>query len=164
MALSRALHLAILASASLLLAGCGQPAPDVPDYCAPEPTAGDAMTHDGALTMNECSGPQAQACVADQEEPLYFCSTSDLLDWQADSDREVHTTLTRDLSDVDWNPRDPGDWVAMDTAWYVVGHDRDNGQGQTPPVGFSDVGDAEIFASKHGGRITGYDGIAKDSD
>jgi Predicted lipoprotein involved in nitrous oxide reduction len=103
------------------------------------------------LTMNECSGPQAQACVADQEEPLYFCSTSDLLDWQADSDREVHTTLTRDLSDVDWNPRDPGDWVAMDTAWYVVGHDRDNGQGQTPPVGFSDLGDAEIFASKRRG-------------
>lgn len=161
--MTRALPSALILS-SMLLTACGQPAPDVPDYCAPEPTAGDAETHDGALAMNQCSGPQAQACVADQEEPLYFCSTSDLLEWQADTDREVHTTLTRDLADVDWDPQDPGDWVAMDTAWYVVGHDRDNGQDQSPPVGFSDLGDAEIFASKHGGQITSYGDIVPEDD
>ena len=151
----RPLALLILGAA---LAGCGE-AP-VPEGCGPEASAAEETAMNGT-PMRECAGPQAQACLAETGEKHYFCSTAGLLEWQktqAGSDSEI-VAFTRDLSDVDWDPRDTGDWVTMDTAWFVVGHERDNGQGQTPPVGFSDLGDAEIFASKHGGRITGPDGL-----
>lgn len=152
--------LALLAL-SAVLAGCGE-AP-VPEGCGPEASATERTTMNGT-PMRECAGPQAQACLADSARKHYFCSTTELLEWQEDRDDndEAVVAFTRDLSDVDWNPRDTGDWVTMDTAWFVVGHERDNGQGQTPPVGFSDLGDAEVFASKHGGRITGLDGTTPD--
>ncbi|PAU82175.1 hypothetical protein CK501_03225 [Halovibrio salipaludis] len=156
----RPLALLILGAA---LAGCGE-AP-VPEGCGPEASAAKKTAMNGT-PMPECAGPQAQACLADSGRKHYFCSTADLLEWQkglGDNEGEI-VTFTRDLSDVDWNPRDTGDWVTMDTAWFVVGHERDNGQDQTPPVGFSDLGDAEIFASKHGGRITGRQGLPAPGD
>lgn len=154
----RPLALLILGAA---LAGCSE-AP-VPKGCGPEASAAGETAMNGT-PMRECAGPQAQACLADSGRKHYFCSTADLLAWQKgldDSQGEI-VTFTRDLSDVDWNPDDAGDWVTMDTAWYVVDHERDNGQGETPPVGFSDLGDAEVFASKYGGRITGPDGLMPD--
>ncbi|MEQ6886965.1 nitrous oxide reductase accessory protein NosL [Salicola sp. Rm-C-2C1-2] len=144
---------------SATLAGCGE-AP-VPEGCGPEASAATKTAMNGT-PMRECAGPQAQACLADSGKKRYFCSTADLLEWQKglEDNQGKIVSFTRDLSDVDWNPKDNGDWVTMHTAWFVVSHERDNGQGQTPPVGFSDLGDAEIFASKHGGRITSPDGLA----
>ena len=145
------LSLALLL-ASATLAGCGE-AP-VPEGCGPEASATDKTAMDGT-PMSECAGPQAQACLAASGSKHYFCSTADLLAWQKELDENqgATVTFTRDLSDVDWNPDDAGDWVTMHTAWYVVDHERDNGQGETPPVGFSDLGDAEVFASQYNGRI-----------
>ena len=156
----RPLALLILGAA---IAGCGEAL--VPKGCGPEASAAEETAMNGT-PMPECAGPQAQACLADSGRKHYFCSTADLLEWQKgleDNEGEI-VTFTRDLSDVDWDPRDTGDWVTMDTAWFVVGHERDNGQGQTPPAGFSDLGDAEIFASKHGGRITGRQGLPSPGD
>ena len=144
-----------------LLGGCGEAPPEVPAQCAPTASASQHVAENG-LPMDQCDGPQAQACIPSASKTRYFCSTTNLLEWQQarSADMEPAIAFTRDLSDVDWSAHDSGDWVTMQTAWFVIEHGRDNGQGQTPPVGFSDFGDAEIFASKHGGHITDRSGLS----
>lgn len=146
----------------LSLAGCGQGS-DTASDCKPIVLADDRECALCGMTISNFPGPKGQACL-DDDKTLGFCSTNDLFSWawQPDSKPRIRALFVHDLSRTGWKEPSDEEWMDAGDALYVVGHDREGAMGRSPAP-FSKRGDAEAFASEHGGKVLAFDELDRDS-
>lgn len=147
-------HLLVVCFAATLLAACGKtngPAPLVPV----EIDRSTSCTLDGML-LADYPGPKAQIHYADRTEPDFFCDTVEMfaIYFKPEQVRQVRALFVQDMGKADWaEPRDH--WIDAKAAWYVHGSSRHGSMGPTI-ASFALEGDAQKFATEHGGKVVAF--------
>ncbi len=146
--MKRFLFLAILA-----LAACKEEA------AAPPPPASmtaEAVGHFCQMDLLEHPGPKAQVHLDGMPNPLFFSQVRDAEAYRR-MPEQSHAIRAIYVSDMAVAPGwdDPGkdNWIAADSAVYVVGAAITGGMGAQEFVPFSDRAAAREFADRHGGEL-----------
>ncbi|QID19115.1 nitrous oxide reductase accessory protein NosL [Nitrogeniibacter mangrovi] len=147
-------------AATVLLAGCGKQAGEVPAVPV-NITAGTTCVLDGMLLAN-FPGPKAQILYDGAAEPDFFCDTVEMFNvyLQPEQARRVRAVFVQDMGKADWNkPR--GHWIDATQAFYVLGSDARGSMGPTIAA-FAQEADARTFAKAHGGKVATFNEVTPD--
>lgn len=156
--LSRFFFLAGLLAAALVLAGCGESAPET--LAAPEPIASGDSCHVCGMTVAAHPGPKGEAFMSADARALKFCSTAELLTFlrQPENEAQLSHAYVHDMGATDWNSPADEAFIRAREAVYVLGHNRRGSMGHTLAP-FADKNAAEAFIKDHGGKIVAFDDI-----
>lgn len=108
-------------------------------------------------------GPKAQVHLAGVTEPLWFTQVRDAFAYQRGEERDAEITavFVNDMGRAEtWDDPGPDNWIAAETALYVVDSDKRGGMGAPELVPFVDNAAAAAFAKQHGGRVIGFSDIS----
>lgn len=147
--------LAVLAAALVLpLAACG----DKQDAAAPAPVeiGSESTGYFCGMLLSDHAGPKGQIHLAGKSEPLWFSSVRDAIAFtrMPDEPRDIRAVYVNDMGKAaSWAQPGPGDWIAADKAFFVVGSERMGGMGQPEAVPFGGQAAADGFVAKHGGKV-----------
>lgn len=146
---------AMLAALALLaLAACREETAALPD---PVAMTEEAVGHYCQMDLFEHPGPKGQVHLTGLPDPLFFSQVRDAIAYQR-MPEQSHMIAVIYVSDVgapgaSWD--DPGaeNWIAADSAHYVVGSTVAGGMGAPELVPFSEPDAARAFAAEHGGQV-----------
>lgn len=156
--LPRYLILAVLLATALVLAGCGDSAPET--LADAEPIASGDSCHVCGMTIREHPGPKGEAFMGRDEAPLKFCSTAELFTFllQPENESQLSHAYVHDASQTDWETPEDDAFIRANEAVYVIGHDRRGSMGHTLAP-FADKNAAEAFVEDRGGEVVAFDDI-----
>jgi copper chaperone NosL len=152
----RVAHWLLLAGLLSVTSACGEPTPDRP---APAEVTAETVGHYCGMLLAEHVGPKGQAHVKSRAEPYWFSSARDALIFmrQPEEPRDIAAVYVTDMATAtSWDKPEPGNWVAVPEAWFVIDSDRRGGMGGPEAVPFSREERARAFASEHGGRVVRF--------
>lgn len=153
----------VAALAALSLAACREEAAERP---LPVTMTAEAVGHYCQMTLLEHPGPKAQVHLEGLAEPLFFSQVRDAIAYQR-MPEQSHAITAIYVSDMGAAPswEDPGadNWIAADTALYVVGAAVAGGMGAPELIPFSDPAAAAGFATRNGGEVLSLDAIPDDA-
>lgn len=139
--------------ALLALSGCKE------DLAAlPEPAAltEDNLSHYCQMNVLGHGGPKAQVHREGSPAPLFFAQVRDGLAFVKSPERDARILVTY-VSDMgsaqSWDAPETANWIPADEAIFVVGADVAGGMGAPELVPFAEVGAAEDFIARFGGRM-----------
>jgi copper chaperone NosL len=143
----------------LTAAGCAEQTSALPD---PVTLTDDAIGHYDKMIVVGHRGPKAQVHLAGAKEPLWFTQVRDAFAFERgdEKDAEITAIYVNDMGSAPtWD--DPGhdNWLAAETAFFVVGSDKRGGMGAPELVPFADKSTAASFAELHGGNVIAYQDI-----
>ena len=144
----------------LLLGGCDRETATGKRLIPTPIEAGDEC-HVCGMLVNNFPGPKAQAFIRHQEQPLKFCSTTDLFSWllQPDTPAILLVAYVHDMGRAPaWDKPGDEDYVVADQAWYVIGHDMPGAMGPTL-ASYKEEAAARAFMQQHGGRLLRHEEI-----
>lgn len=152
---------AALLALLLLLAACTEETAQNVDPVALTPQAVD---HFCQMNVAEHEGPKAQIHLDGLPgTPLFFAQVRDAIAYQR-LPEQTHRILALWVSDMGhpgatWADPGPGNWIAAETAFFVIGSARMGGMGAPELVPFADADRATAFARANGGRVVTLDAI-----
>lgn len=135
---------------------------------APDPTmlTQEALSYFCQMNIAEHGGPKGQIHLAGHSHPLFFAQVRDLVAYLKSPEREAEITAIY-VSDMgkaaSW--AEPGDsnWIAADTAIFVVDAGVAGGMGAPEIVPFGGQQAAQDFISTYGGIAVSLDQIPDDA-
>ncbi|NVO54720.1 nitrous oxide reductase accessory protein NosL [Rhodobacteraceae bacterium B1Z28] len=137
--------------ALLALAACKEEQVAAPD---PIDLTPDALSFFCQMNIAEHGGPKGQIHLEGYPTPLFFAQVRDMVAYLKSPERDAKITAVY-VSDMGVAPnwRQPGisNWIAADSATFVVGADVAGGMGAREVVPFADPEDAEAFILRYGG-------------
>lgn len=146
---------AILLALSLTLAACKEePAQDL----TPVEMTAETLGHFCQMNLLEHPGPKAQVHLEGLPgAPLFFSQVRDAIAYQRMPEQSL-PMLAIWVNDMGapgatWQVPGDGNWIAADTAFYVLGSAREGGMGAPETVPFSTRAAAEAFAQAEGGKV-----------
>lgn len=142
----------ILLVACLALAACQQQSAEVPPL--PVTMTEDALGHYCQMHLLEHPGPKAQVHLAGVAEPLFFSQVRDAIAYQRmpEQSHAIRAVYVSDMGAApSWDAPGADNWIAADSALYVVGADIVGGMGAPELVPFSTEEQAAAFIARHGG-------------
>ena len=146
---------AMLAALALLaLAACREETAALPD---PAAMTEEAVGHYCQMGLLEHPGPKGQVHLSGMPYPLFFSQVRDAIAYQRmpEQSHMIAVIYVSDMGAAGASWEDPGaeNWIAADTAHYVVGSTIAGGMGAPELVPFSDPDRAAAFAAEHGGDV-----------
>lgn len=125
---------------------------------SPLPLTVEAVGHFCQMNLFEHEGPKAQAHLGGLPQmPLFFSQVRDVVAYVRlpEQTHEVLAVWVNDMGAQGASWSEPGitNWIAADTAHYVVGSRVVGGMGAPELVPFSDPAKASIFATLNGGKV-----------
>lgn len=138
---------------ALPLAACDEAPPSRPD---PVEITQDATGYYCGMLLVEHPGPKGQAHLKSGGRPYWFSSARDALIFtrMPEEPRDIAAVYVTDMAKAgSWERPEPGSWVEVNEAWFVIGSDRRGGMGGPEAVPFSREDAAQAFADQHGGRV-----------
>lgn len=144
------------------LTACGQPSGDASRDYSPRALDTDAIGYYCRMGLAEHSGPQAQMFVAGAEDPIWFSQVRDAVVYlrSPEETRVAEMVYVNDMSVApSWD--DPGEdnWIALGSAFLVIGSDRKGGMGAPEVIPFGNRSAANEFVREHGGRLVSLEEI-----
>lgn len=124
----------------------------------------EATGHFCQMNLLEHEGPKAQIHLEGLPgAPLFFSQVRDAVAYMR-LPEQTHRILAVWVNDMgapgaDW--ADPGaeNWIALDSAQFVIGSRRDGGMGAPEIVPFADTAAAQAFMAANGGTLVALDDI-----
>ena len=146
----------------LLLTACGEPEPTAAP--TPQELTREAIGHYCQMIVADHLGPKAQILLTDRDAPVWFSSVRDAIAFTLlpDEPKNIAAIYVNDMAKASWDAPEPDTWIEAETAHFVIGSEMRGGMGALEVVPFSDVAEAEAFASRHGGQIVAYTEIPSD--
>jgi len=139
--------------ATTLLAACKEETAQAPD---PITMTSDALSHFCMMQVDNHPGPKAQIHLKGLPDPIFFAQMRDALAYVKGPERDADI-LAFYVSDMgaapDWETPGIDNWIAAETAAFVVGADVTGGMGAPEIVPFSDPALAQDFAARKGGQV-----------
>lgn len=114
------------------------------------------------MSMAEHPGPKAQVLLQGQEAPLFFAQVRDAIAYQRmpEQDGIIAAIYVSDMGAApSWENPGADNWIAADSAFYVVGAEIAGGMGVSELVPFAGAEAAEAFARDNGGEVVSLDQI-----
>lgn len=151
-----------LAFTILLLAACNDDALDIPPPLAMNE---DALGHYCQMHILQHDGPKGQIHLTGFAMPIWFSQVRDGLAYIKLGERiaDVTAFYVNDMGKAaDWRTPGEKNWLAAESAFYVVGSDAIGGMGAPELVPFGKQEDALSFARRRGGTVKRYAEIASD--
>lgn len=143
-------RLAFLA-ALLALAACNAQNAGPP---SPVTMTEEALGHYCQMNLLEHPGPKAQVHLSGISEPLFFSQVRDAIAYQR-MPEQSHAITAIYVSDMaaapSWELPGADNWIAADSAVFVVGATVVGGMGAPELVPFSSPETAQAFIAEHGG-------------
>lgn len=143
----------LLAFAILLLAACNdEPRTTPPPIAMNE----DALGHYCQMHILDHDGPKAQIHLSGYPMPIWFSQVRDGLAYIKLGERSADITAfyVNDMGKApDWTQPGTDNWLAAESAYYVVGSDAVGSMGAPELVPFGRPADAESFARRRGGTV-----------
>ncbi len=146
---------AMLLSLSLALMACKQ---ETAQDLTPVDMTSETLGHFCQMNLLEHPGPKAQIHLEGQPgAPLYFSQVRDAIAYQRMPEQSL-PMLAIYVNDMgapgaSWDVPGAGNWIAADTAFYVLGSAREGGMGAPEAVPFALREAAEAFAKAEGGAV-----------
>lgn len=137
----------------LVLAACKQDRADTPD---PVELTAEAVGHFCQMDLLEHPGPKAQVHLDGLPVPLFFSQVRDALAYarMPEQSHAIRVIYVNDLGVApSWEEMGSDNWIAAETAYYVLGSARAGGMGAPETVPFSSRAEAEGFAAREGGEV-----------
>lgn len=150
--MTRPLALVALA-AFVLLAGCKEELAQAP---AAVPLTTEATGHFCQMNLLEHPGPKAQVHLAGLPDPLFFSQVRDAVAYQRmpEQSHAIAAIYVNDMAAApSWENPGAANWIAAETALYVVGARTPGGMGAPELIPFSNRTTAEAWAAEHGGQV-----------
>lgn len=111
-------------------------------------------------------GPKGQVHLEGFEYPLFFAQVRDLVAYLKSPERDARIVATY-VSDMDnmpvWAELEPGNWIPVDAAHFVVGAPIAGGMGAQEVVPFGTLEGAMAFRDIYGGAVMPLDDIPDDA-
>lgn len=151
-----------LLMAFLLLSACQE------DVVVPDPVK---LTREAEgfycnMIVIDHPGPKAQVFEKDRQQAIWFTSVRDALAYNIlpGEAQHVQAMYVHDMGRASsWEkPQTDGIWIKAVEAYYVIESNKRGGMGARETVPFRDLGQAEEFVRKFGGRVVSYTEIPKD--
>lgn len=154
-------RLALILALSATLAGCKE---EVAQDLTPVDMTAETLGHFCQMNLLEHPGPKAQIHFEGQPgTPLYFSQVRDAIAYQRMPEQSlpVLAIYVNDMGapGATWDVPGQGNWIAADTAFYVLGSAREGGMGAPETVPFATREAAEAFAQAEGGTVMTLAGI-----
>jgi len=152
-AMLRVLLGALLLSAVLAACDGGDEIAEAPP---PAEYGGEAVGYFCNMLLAEHGGPKGQVHLQSREAPLWFSSVRDTVAFTLlkDEPKDVTAIYVNDMGRAtDWQSPEPGKWVALDQAYFVIGSRRMGGMGLPEVVPFSAREAAAAFVGEYGGEV-----------
>lgn len=156
---------AVLMACSLVLTGCKD---ETAQNLTPVDMTAESLGHFCQMNLLEHPGPKAQIHLEGMPgAPLYFSQVRDALAYQRLPEQSL-PMLALYVNDMGapgatWDVPGDGNWIVADTAFYVLGSQRDGGMGAPETIPFADRKAAEAFANAEGGTVLTFDAIPEDA-
>jgi copper chaperone NosL len=158
--MARVLASIAVAFLSFLLVGCDDD--DQASVPPPQELTREVSGHYCGMIVADHPGPKAQIYLKSREDPIWFTSVRDAVVFTMlpEEPKSIVVIYVTDMSKAkNWDAPEPGTWVEVREAWYVLESSRVGGMGAPEAVPFSDKADAEAFAGQFGGTLVRFDGI-----
>ncbi|MCJ8056129.1 nitrous oxide reductase accessory protein NosL [Shinella curvata] len=157
------LRSALFVGAFALLAGCKE---EVVQATAPQDMTPETLGHYCQMNLLEHPGPKAQVFLEGNAAPLFFSQVRDAIAYMRGPE-QVAPILAVYVNDMGkagaaWDRPGDGNWIAADTAFYVLGSARAGGMGAPEAVPFSSRERAEDFVRAEGGQVLTLADITND--
>ncbi len=158
----RILAALVVAIGALTLAGCWE------EEIVAKPAAikltREAAGHYCQMIVLDHHGPKAQIHLAGLAQPIWFTQIRDAVAFTLlpEETSKVVAFYVTDMSDAAWNAAPSGNWIAAETALFVIESRRRGGMGAPEAVPFGNRAAADKFVSLHGGRVVAFDRIPED--
>lgn len=141
--------------ALLTLSACKE---ELAQDTSPVPLTADAVGHFCQMNVLGHDGPKAQVHLGGlPQTPLFFSQVRDVVAYirLPEQSHEVLAIWVNDMGAQGATWSDPGitNWIAADTAHFVVGSRVLGGMGTPEIVPFADVTKANSFAAQNGGQV-----------
>jgi len=123
-----------------------------------EPTREAGGYYCGMIVVDH-EGPKGQIFLTGREDPLWFSSVRDAIAFTMlpEEPKRIRAVYVNDMARAKtWAKPEPGAWVLLGEAWYVIESDRTGGMGAPEAVPFSDRSAAEDFAAAQGGHVVAF--------
>ena len=142
---------------ALLAGGCT----DKETTLRPDPVAltADAAGHYCQMTVIDHPGPKAQVHLAGNANPLWFTQVRDAFAFERTPEDagEIAAIYVSDMGAASsWEDPGADNWIAAETAYFVVGSKRRGGMGAPELVPFADRDAAAAFTRQFGGNVIGF--------
>ena len=144
----------LLLATLVLLAACREAAQDVSPVAMTE----EAVGHYCQMNLLEHEGPKAQVHLEGLPRlPLFFSQVRDAIAYARlpEQDGVILAIYVSDMGAPGATWAEPGaeNWVAADSAYYVLGSTAEGGMGTPELVPFADEAKAAAFAAARGGAV-----------
>jgi copper chaperone NosL len=147
---------------AILLAGCREQ--EIVARPDPQDLTRDVSGFFCGMIVADHPGPKAQLHRKSNGEILWFPSVRDAIAFtlMPGEARDVAVIYVNDMTGyADWQSPPPN-WVAIDSAHFVIGSDMTSGMGIGEAVPFGTLAAAQSFVTAHGGQIVDYKDIPDD--
>lgn len=145
--------------ALLLIAACKEEAAERPD---PTPMTDIALSHFCQMNVAEHGGPKGQIHLRGYPAPIFFAQVRDLVAYLKSPERDADI-LAIYVSDMgaapSWDAPGATNWIAAETAHFVVGAPVAGGMGAPEIVPFAAPEAAEAFVARYGGSTMSLETI-----
>lgn len=114
------------------------------------------------MTLAEHPGPKGQIHLRGMPAPIFFSQVRDAVAYlrMPEQSHAVTAVYVSDMGSAEsWDAPGASNWIAADSAHFVVGSDRIGGMGAPELVPFADRAAAERFTLAHGGTVLALDEI-----
>ncbi len=145
-----------IALALLSLAACKE---DLAGKPAPVEMTVEAVGFYCQMDLFDHVGPKGQIHLDGMPAPVFFSQVRDAIAYlhMPEQNHAVRATYVQDMTGADW--AEPGEWIAAEDAFYVLGSDKMGGMDSPEFVPFSEEDAARDFAALHGGEVRRFDQI-----
>ncbi len=142
-----------------LLAACRE---DLAEAPPPAPMTDETLSFFCQMNVSGHPGPKGQIHLAGLPAPIFFAQVRDLVAYLKSPEREAEITAIY-VSDMGaapaWREVGRDNWIAAETAHFVIEAGVAGGMGAPEIVPFADPGAARAFAARYGGRIVALGAI-----
>ena len=145
----------------LFLAACTEETAQATD---PVALTAETTGHYCQMNLSEHPGPKGQVHLDGLPgAPLFFSQVRDAVAYARlpEQDHRILAIWVNDMgaAGATWDEPGGANWIAAETAVYVVGSNRTGGMGAAELVPFADARKALAFAAGHGGRVMALEDI-----
>ncbi|ODT21185.1 MAG: copper resistance protein CopZ [Kaistia sp. SCN 65-12] len=147
----------LLVLALTLLAGCQE---RTAQDTTPQDMTAETLGHYCQMNLLEHPGPKGQVFLEGMPAPLFFSQVRDAIAYMRGPEQmaPIVSVYVNDMGALGatWDHPGNGNWIAVDTAVYVIGSARQGGMGAPETVPFANREKAEEFARVEGGRVLSF--------
>ncbi|PRY24520.1 copper chaperone NosL [Aliiruegeria haliotis] len=147
----------------LLLAACKEEVAEIPE---PTPMTETALSYFCQMNVAEHGGPKGQIHLEGYPGPIFFAQVRDMVAYlkSPERDADILAVYVSDMgAATSWDSPGAENWIAADSAHYVVGAGVAGGMGAPEIVPFGQSAAAQSFMEQYGGALMPLDTIPDDA-